>query len=234
MKILILPAVACSISLGALADDLIARDGVSTSYKDVIVYAVERESISYWHLGTDGRLEQANASPKGSYRIVYAPEKLEAIRDRWRRAGLTIHVEYKSGLEKDYHNCFFDWTAPPGYFGSSDYDSQNLPLKRGAVPLRSIDSVEVADGGDYRDPVLKVTTRGRGVLGPDRLVLRSKGDGAGRVLSLVPAFVCFGYQDKAPFVFRQEEAIGPMRKASITRSSPPSGAPKNGEKSSPQ
>ena len=180
----------CLLPLGARADDLIAKEPSYTynSKKEVIVDKSDSGGYGFWQLEKNGRIRKLGV-PESEYRVVFTPDKNAAIKDRWRSVGVTLHLQSRNGRtgfeEEDLYNCFVDWTPPSGKlieyrglgagFNPYHYNefpeyrpTTDVPLKNhGAIPLRSIESIEII--GDAQNPTVIVTPAGRSGLPADSL-----------------------------------------------------------------
>jgi hypothetical protein len=140
------------------------------AHRDVIVQTLRTDSqggeIFYWYLES-GLLKLSSVMAK-DYRVRFAPDKLEAIEERWKHAGASFEFELQGGGRIVLNNCFFEEGVPNGYtvLGGASHlermftdlpmnvrgspsvaDGTLLSIRDGRIPLRSIDHAEAgADG----------------------------------------------------------------------------------------
>jgi hypothetical protein len=107
-------AVVCALCSGVRGDDLIGRNGAPT-IRDVIVQFQWRETnaVAYWSL-EDGLLWK-HTTDSDRYQIDIVPDKLGAIKDRWKGQGVTMHIELTNSLPAvDLLYCSIRWNVDRG------------------------------------------------------------------------------------------------------------------------
>jgi len=159
-------AVLCCLPLSVRGDDLIpngtrgpGRLPNPAAISDVLAQTLKHFAppgsggvVVYWYL-RDGLLQKGGVDP-ADYRINLAPEKLEAIKDQWKRAGVTIEIQYKDGgAPLELNNCFMSSHTPEGYMivsGLPGLPSSDLvpKLVRGGLVLH----LEVDGPSPFRYP----------------------------------------------------------------------------------
>jgi hypothetical protein len=241
-KYLLVIAALC-FTLSTFADDLIGlriegrrargSDSNHPSFQDVIVQRafaktdnwsevkravyteIQPGLLTYWTM-EHGLLWKRTVS-KRDYRFDQTPEKLEAIRARWKLAGVSVQLEDKSGEQILLDNCSLRWIAPErsqvvkrfyGIEQSADEQTRRrdaLPLaaRFASVPFRFIEKTHDGDGDvDVLIPLREIRSAEFAEGGSVSLVMRASDSKiSGRVRNelingteLVPTITGFIYE----------------------------------------
>jgi hypothetical protein len=215
----------------------IPKNGVDP-YGEVIVIAKRNykgevtTSNDFWWLFSEGLQGPTHLmrATVGNDRVVPATTTLNTIRERWKKAGVTLHLQLNGSYEHEYNNCAFSWRIPSGYNiavpGSLPGSSKLVLEKAGEILMTQIETLEVAVVDEKgmsadlspdlrRGLLVTITLRGGKKLPPDRPVVPRVGNiSSGGSVALDPAIVCYAYIDEDPFFVQATTHLTSLVRAS--------------------